>query len=302
VYTGLESILAPYFLQNLVMSYLSACDSSVEFREWIDCQKAGKSFNRRDEFSRQQLYHLPFWKADVLPDKFFDVILCCHVLDEVGPDDFKSFMQTIKHKLAPEGIVYCRGSQQRAHMEGHHNIDITQSLNEIGLATIYCDINPQLTRVLTPLNSNRFKKSLKICHRFYDNINDQQLCRRMANHAVYISKLEQIIKNDETAVIFGYGTGIEKFISSVAENVKINAIVDDREQNIGKNFNGLKVQSSDALAELEYDRLIITKEIDQNSKTLLNLDAVVPPDRIIKVFDYHPFGHTIDHPIFFANL
>lgn len=147
-YTGIECIGLPYAFQNVVGCVLARDQGAVSFVEYLDHQFARESFQLPGGLGDNTFYHLPFWETHRLPEKSYDVILCTYVLDEVAPDDFVRLLGIIDRLLAPGGIVYCRGAQERALLANlylygygtHHGQDITRALRGIGLVPTACDL------------------------------------------------------------------------------------------------------------------------------------------------------------------
>jgi len=157
VYVGVESVGLPYVLQNLAGSFVSVLAGRIPFADYLDYEFARQEFRIPTDPPAGSVWHLPLWRADLVPDGAFDLILCNYLLDEVSADDFRRIADLIARALAPEGVVYCRGSQQRAMLKDmylygmgtFHQQDITRTLLGKGLAVKECRlIASTLTRVL----------------------------------------------------------------------------------------------------------------------------------------------------------
>ncbi len=156
VYVGIESIGLPYSIQNIIASSICLQDRSAKFYEYVDYESERIEFPMIDALSANAIIHLPLWKADLLPKKYFDLIICNYVLDEVPVDDFNGIVEIIGNCLADEGVVHCRGSQHRARLKdmylygcgAFHGQDITKALISKDLKVKYCEvIASQLTRL-----------------------------------------------------------------------------------------------------------------------------------------------------------
>jgi SAM-dependent methyltransferase len=156
VYVGVESVGLPYALQNLAASFVSVLAGKVAFADYLDYEFARQDFRIPAGPPAGSIFHLPLWRADLVPDGAFDLILCNYLLDEVSAADFHRIVDLIVRALAPEGVVYCRGSQQRAMLKDiylygmgtFHQQDITRTLLGKGLAVKECRlIASTLTRL-----------------------------------------------------------------------------------------------------------------------------------------------------------
>ena len=148
-YVGVEAIGLPYVMQNMVSGILTLQDSKLVFRDQIDYEHGRLHFKVPEDLPGGSIWHLPLWRADVLPEKTFDLILCNYVLDEVAAHDFDRIADILSRCLAPEGLVYCRGSQQRSMLKDvylfgygtFHQRDITKELLSRGLKVKTCDLH-----------------------------------------------------------------------------------------------------------------------------------------------------------------
>lgn len=136
IYAGVESVEMCYSFQNMLASLVRSRLSGIKFIDTLDYQFARMDVPDMYKTDSGTIYHLPLWKHNLLPNKFFDVILCNYILDELSPDDFTRVLAIIQRCLADEGVLYCRGSQQRAMMGSvylfgysrFHGMDITRNL------------------------------------------------------------------------------------------------------------------------------------------------------------------------------
>ena len=160
-YVGLESIEAPYALQNMVGSLLSVRDPSVSFVDYIDFQTARKPFSLTD-LPGGSVAHVPLWAEEFLPSHAFDLIICNYILDEVTAADLDRIVSIIGRCLAKEGVVYCRGSQQKSMIKDlylfgygtYHQQDITRKLLSQNLRTKDVGlVGDTLTRFLVRVDS-----------------------------------------------------------------------------------------------------------------------------------------------------
>jgi hypothetical protein len=142
-YVGIESIEAPYELQNIAGNLLSVRNPSISFADYIDYQSARKALMLPPELPKNSIFHLPLWADGLLPSNAFDLIICNYILDEVSAADLDRITAIMGRCLAKEGVVYCRGSQQKSmikdlYLFGYgtfHQQDITRKLLARNLRT-----------------------------------------------------------------------------------------------------------------------------------------------------------------------
>jgi SAM-dependent methyltransferase len=155
-YVAVESVGLPYMLQHLLGSALALQDPSCQFRDQLDHERARLPFPIDEELSPRTMWQVPLWRADLLPSQAFDVILCNYVLDELSSPDFGRVVDLLGRCLAPGGVIYCRGAQQRSMIKAlylfgfgtFHQGDITATIAQRGLRAVSCElIASTMTRV-----------------------------------------------------------------------------------------------------------------------------------------------------------
>jgi hypothetical protein len=161
-YVGIESIEAPYILQNLVGSLLSVRNPAISFVDYVDSQSARTPLSLPSDLPSGSIYHVPLWAGELLPSHAFDLVICNYVLDEVAAADLDRIASIIGRCLAKEGVVYCRGSQQKSmikdlYLFGYgtfHQQDITRKLLSQNLRTLDVRlVGDTLTRMLVRVDS-----------------------------------------------------------------------------------------------------------------------------------------------------
>jgi hypothetical protein len=220
IYVGIESIGLPYSLQNAVASYVWTQDKKVKFYEYIDYEFGRKNFPSIEAISPNSIVHLPLWKMDLIPKNYFDVILCNYILDEVPGDDFDRITNIIGNCLAPEGIVYCRGSQHRSMIKNmylygygtYHGIDITKSILSKGMKTAMCEnIAAELTRVFVRENSKTHNRK---AGKYADFKEDIPLIQEMQNDYI-AANMKELAKSDKTVLVWG-DVGYSHYLKYIA--------------------------------------------------------------------------------------
>jgi SAM-dependent methyltransferase len=147
-YCAVDSIGLPYALQNLMAGMLAVRDSNVSFIDTVEAEFARQDVVIPEHMPPGSIWHAPLWHADKLPSGGFDLIICNYVLDEVPAEDFRNIMALISRSLAPEGVVYCRGGQQKSmlrdlHLYGYgtyHQQDITAAFLSAGFKATDCQL------------------------------------------------------------------------------------------------------------------------------------------------------------------
>ena len=164
IYVGIESIGLPYTIQNMIASTICFENERVKFFDCIDYEFARKEFIKIKDISPNSIVHMPLWQDNLLPRKYFDLIICNYVLDEVSAEDFHRITNIISSCLSDNGIVYCRGAQQRASLKGlyyygygtFHGQDITKTIISKDMKMVKCEIiASQLTRLFSRKSSKK---------------------------------------------------------------------------------------------------------------------------------------------------
>lgn len=140
-YVGVESVGLPYLLQNVVGTAVTLADPSWTCIDQLDHDLGRVDVQPEAMLQPRHLWHVPLWRCDLLPPASFDLIICDYVLDELSAPDFERIVDLVMRCLAVDGVLYCRGGQQRSmfknlYLFGYgtfHQRDITATLLERGL-------------------------------------------------------------------------------------------------------------------------------------------------------------------------
>jgi SAM-dependent methyltransferase len=97
VFVGMDGIENSYCLQHLYYSLMG--------RPLHDYMAVPASFAVKDE---PGIYHLPTWRSDLLPENFFDMVLCVQVLQEINEQLVLYMLKTFQRCLKPGGALYIR--------------------------------------------------------------------------------------------------------------------------------------------------------------------------------------------------
>jgi SAM-dependent methyltransferase len=95
-YVAVDAIELPYTLQSF---YLSQFDLPVY--EYVNGWRGNVG-------GKPGIYHLPTWRIDLLPDAFFDLVICTQVLQEIPATMVQRSIQTFRRCLKTGGALYIR--------------------------------------------------------------------------------------------------------------------------------------------------------------------------------------------------
>jgi hypothetical protein len=155
-------------MQNLAAGYLTIKRPAISFFEELDYSFAREPFAIPDEMPGGGIWHIPLWRRELLPESKFDVIVCNYVLDELPARDFIKVLEILERCLAPEGVIYCRGSQQRSMLSNlylfgygtYHQMDITKEILVRGFEVKTCElVADTITRVFIRSSSTSHDRS-----------------------------------------------------------------------------------------------------------------------------------------------
>jgi SAM-dependent methyltransferase len=108
-YVAMDAIELPYISQA---AYLDAAPCAL--KEYLASPDDFKVSFTRDRGA----LHLPSWRFDLLPDGFFDMVLCVQVLPEIREDVLFHTLSLFHRTLRPGGYLYIRDHSLKWH-PGH---------------------------------------------------------------------------------------------------------------------------------------------------------------------------------------
>lgn len=126
VYVGMDAIELTYCLQACYYGHFH-----LPLQEYIHCA---------DDFAIEGspgIYHLPTWRTDLLPDDFFDMVICVQVLPEINETLVRHMINVFRRCLKPGGALYIR-DHDLAWQQGHH-LNLDELLPEQGF---YLEFRP----------------------------------------------------------------------------------------------------------------------------------------------------------------
>ncbi|MDP7425179.1 MAG: hypothetical protein QF394_07145 [Rhodospirillales bacterium] len=163
-YTSVESTLNAYTVQNQVQALINIIAPEIQTVDFLDYQTSGLKFPNIASTNQGGCFHLPAWlTSDLLPEKFFDLILACHVHNELSQDDFMRLIALVSLGLSENGIFYIRSElgvyDTRDFMDSVdlHGIDIVEELAKNDIIPIYSTYECAFqTTVFARKTSSRF--------------------------------------------------------------------------------------------------------------------------------------------------
>jgi len=104
-FVSVDATESLYLLQNKVYSLLFPDKLREYFYE-------PQRFLQDNFFaSRDTLYHLPTWRLDLLPDKYFDMITCVQVLQEISKETLHYVLSQFRRIIKKGGFLYIRDNE-----------------------------------------------------------------------------------------------------------------------------------------------------------------------------------------------
>lgn len=122
IYVGMDAIPKSYCLQHLYYNHLDTpCFDYVENCENFTINPLQKG-----------IYHLPTWRHDLLPDSFFDLVICVQVLPEINRRLVKHMLNVFFRVLKPGGGLFIRdpGSKFKA----GNKLNVDEAVSKSGFA------------------------------------------------------------------------------------------------------------------------------------------------------------------------
>ncbi|MBT7591151.1 MAG: hypothetical protein HN561_08785 [Candidatus Scalindua sp.] len=195
IYTAVDSTLAGYTVQNLVLSYIDTFGTESTFVDFLDLEMAGKPFPEISKAKPGSRFHVPAWLAEAnIPEKFFDVIICAHVHNELSGPDFLRYIWAVEKGLAPNGIAYVRSELTAQDTRDYfdtvdlHGLDIVSIFREKDIVPIYSKYeSAYLTTVFARKGSSHYKHAIKskaVEHSFTDIKTGPDISHHAGGHSI----------------------------------------------------------------------------------------------------------------------
>jgi SAM-dependent methyltransferase len=218
IYTAVDSTLAAYTLQNLNFSVMDSMLPQASFVDLLDFETAGMPFPDISKAQPGTRVHVPAWfEADPLPERFFDVVLACHVHNELSGSDFRRLINAVLKSMADDGIFYVRSELGVPFPKNYfdvldmHAIDIVKLLYEHDIVPVYCKYECAFqTTVFARKGSTHHKRAIELEGRetdFLDLKNSLDMTVRAGRHFT-IRNIEWIVRERKKTLLLGRGHDI----------------------------------------------------------------------------------------------
>jgi hypothetical protein len=142
LYVGMECVEVLYVLQNAILSFAAP----GAFVEYLDFVLEGQSFPSFSDLRPGAVVHMPSWESAAVESASFDLLIACHVLDELPKGDMERFLDVASRCLKRDGAIYARGTLRnpgKMEMPRHHGIDIEARLAQAGFVRVVNDEYPK---------------------------------------------------------------------------------------------------------------------------------------------------------------
>ncbi len=125
IYVGMDAIPNSYCLQHLYYAH----SERLVYDYVLNPQQ------QLPDFTTSGIYHIPTWRADLLPDNAFDKIIVVQVLPELNGRLVKNMIAMFHRILKPSGALYIR-DHDRAWQPGHR-LNVNTVLQNSGFTLEY---------------------------------------------------------------------------------------------------------------------------------------------------------------------
>jgi len=305
VYVGIESVGMCYSFQNLAASFLGVRDKNINFVDLLDYDLAREPAPKIAEAEADTIFHLPLWMDDQLPDRHFDLIICNYVLDDLSASDFNRVTKILGRVLADDGVIYCRGSQQRSMLSNmylygmgtFHGQDITSSILSSGMKVKDCQlIGAQLTRVFARSESKAHQKTEA---RYADFTEDVPLVEAVQED--YIKEHLRGLKGADKRVVIWGDPGYEHYYKHIAPHIDgikvigftnrwvmggVRGFVHRIITGIKSAVSDYKEYPPDDIAKISPDVIIITSMLDKSILRQIKEITGTGKYKVAKRFNY----------------
>lgn len=142
-YIALDASTNGYTTQNAMFGALSVRNSDIQFLDLLDFEASGipyPAFEKQN--ARVKITHFPAWTTtEYIPSRSMDLVMACHVHNEISGADFDRLMFLVEHKLADEGIFYVR-SELGIWADTNYFDSVTLHAKDMIKRLDACDIRP----------------------------------------------------------------------------------------------------------------------------------------------------------------
>lgn len=277
-YFPIDTSTNAYVVQNGMFSTLEILDQIKHF-DLLEIKDEDKSNIINSSYSKPSVIHFPAWENhDLIKNKSIDIIMGCHVHNEIGPNDFERLMSIVVNKMSENGIFYVRselGIWGDTHYEdatSYHAIDpITRLAKE--------NIIPLVSKYFGGFQTTIFCRKSQ-----FDNL--KQMLLDDSNRFWYQNDLIESTYKDHKEVAFHCARNYVQFLIDKAKKTPEDIILIDEGFDYGSSlltklqtfFNNIKGESTLAkfIKGMISNKKIIKKsnveelsEVDLSDKVLI---------------------------------
>ena len=222
-YIGVDASTNGYMVQNGLFSTL-AIQNLCTHTDLIDHNE--KDYTQilpfEEKISKPHLVHFPAWTShNTIRDKSIDLVMACHVHNEIGPSDFDRLISLVDKKMSSEGIFYVRselgiwGDKQYEDVTEYHAVDPIIKLKEHDIIPIASKYFGGFQTTIFARNENSLE-----CKRLIEN-----------NQSEFWAKRDIIDKNciDHKEVAFHCAENYVHYLLEKTKGITIYAIDDNFE-------------------------------------------------------------------------
>lgn len=245
IYAAVDSTLAAYTVQNMVFSFMDALGAPGRFVDLLDAQTIGnKSRPSIAQAAPGSRFHVPAWfETEPLPERFFDVILACHVHNELSGSDFRRLIAAVDKCLADDGIFYVRSELGVRFPKNYfdtvdmHAIDPVRLLATKGIVPVRCVYACAFqTTVFARLGSRHHaaaKASARPENQFFDITDSFEATVRAGRHYT-LGVLDWLVESRKRTALCGAGADMyEKLVASNVNRMRERIVFDESESVAG---------------------------------------------------------------------
>ncbi len=173
-YIGIDASLNGYTIQNILYGTFALLNN-YNFFDLIDYESSSINIKEAKIFDNDKsIIHFPAWQDySLINDKSIDLILACHVHNELSKSDFLRLMKLVETKLSDNGIFYIRselGIWSDNNYEDkvkYHSIDPVEYLKNKGIYIVETEYFGGFMTTIFSRSSAIFYKNIK--HSKIDN-------------------------------------------------------------------------------------------------------------------------------------
>ncbi len=235
IYVAVDSTLAAYTLQNLVMSYTDTLCDRANFFDLLDFEKASRAFVDISNACQGDRFHVPAWMAiDHLPKDFFDVIIAAHVHCELSSADFMRLVNVVEKSLSRNGVFYVRSeltwgdTRDFCDSTDLHGISLVDEMLNRRIHPVWCAYTSGFLTTVFARKDSRYwhetRESADPDCRFLDITSSQELSRRAGQNHLHRCARELEAANPPTLMIRSGNEYDQMFVDPLIERKQLSCL------------------------------------------------------------------------------